>query len=167
MPIGATTDPATPNYSLMANILSIKYNRRFVITNRVCRMHKTLLPEGWTRPKGYANGVIAQGDSMIFCGGQIGWNQDECFEHDDFIGQFRQALENVVAVLKSAGAGPEHVTRMTWYVTDRQQYVADLGAVGRTYRDIMGKNFPAMSVVEVSALIEDDALVEIEATAVK
>ena len=130
-------------------------------------MHKTLLPEGWTRPKGYANGVIAQGDSMIFCGGQIGWNQDECFEHDDFIGQFRQALENVVAVLKSAGAGPEHVTRMTWYVTDRQQYVADLGAVGRTYRDIMGKHFPAMSVVEVSALIEDDALVEIEATAVK
>ena len=167
MPIGATTDPATPNYSLMANILSIKYNRRFVITNRVCRMHKTLLPEGWTRPKGYANGVIAQGDSMIFCGGQIGWNQDECFEHDDFIGQFRQALENVVAVLKSAGAGPEHVTRMTWYVTDRQQYVADLGSVGRTYRDIMGKNFPAMSVVEVSALIEDEALVEIEATAVK
>ena len=120
MPIGATTDPAIPNYSLMANILSIKYNRQSVITNRECRMHKTLLPEGWTRPKGYANGVIAQGDSMIFCGGQIGWNQDERFEHHDFIGQFRQALENVVAVLKSAGAGPEHVTRMTWYVTDRQ-----------------------------------------------
>ena len=167
MPIGATTDPAIPNYSLMANILSIKYNRRFVITIRVCRMHKTLLPEGWTRPKGYANGVIAQGDSMVFCGGQIGWNKDERFEHHDFIGQFRQALENVVAVLSSAGAGPEHVTRMTWYVTDRQQYLADLGAVGRTYREIMGKNFPAMSVVEVSALIEDEALVEIEATAVK
>lgn len=165
--IGTGSDLFSRDYSLMANILSIKYNRHSVITNRECRMHKTLLPEGWTRPKGYANGVIAQGDSMIFCGGQIGWNKDERFEHHDFIGQFRQALENVVAVLKSAGAGPEHVTRMTWYVTDRQQYVADLGAVGRTYRDIMGKHFPAMSVVEVSALIEDDALVEIEATAVK
>ncbi len=108
-------------------------------------MHKTLLPEGWTRPKGYANGVIAQGDSMIFCGGQIGWNKDERFEYHDFIGQFRQALENVVAILGSAGAGPEHVTRMTWYVTDRQQYLADLDAVGRTYREIMGKHFPAMS----------------------
>ena len=129
-------------------------------------MHKTLLPEGWTRPKGYANGVIAEGKSMIFCGGQIGWNKDECFEHHDFIGQFRQALENVVAILRSAGAGPEHVTRMTWYITDRQQYLADLSAVGHTYREIMGKHFPAMSVVEVSALIEDEALVEIEATAV-
>ena len=130
-------------------------------------MHKTLLPEGWKRPKGYANGVIAGAGSMIFCGGQIGWNQDEIFEHQDFLGQFRQALENVVAVLRSADAGPEHVTRMTWYVTDRQQYLADLGAVGRTYREVMGKHFPAMSVVEVSALIEDEALVEIEATAVK
>ena len=130
-------------------------------------MHKTLLPEGWKRPKGYANGVVAEGQSMIICGGQIGRNSDECFEHHDFIGQFRQALENVMAVLSTAGAGPEHVTRMTWYVTDRQQYLADLGAVGRTYREIMGKHFPAMSVVEVSALIEDEALVEIEATAVK
>ena len=138
-----------------------------VITNWEFGMHKTLLPEGWTRPKGYANGVIAQGDSMIFCGGQIGWNKDERFEHHDFIGQFRQALENVVAILGSAGAGPEHVTRMTWYVIDRQQYLADLGAVGRTYREVMGKHYPAMSVVEVSALIEDEALVEIEATAVK
>ena len=104
---------------------------------------------------------------MICCGGQIGWTKDERFEYHDFIGQFRQALENVVAILGSAGAGPEHVTRMTWYVTDRQQYLADLDAVGRTYREIMGKHFPAMSVVEVSALIEDEALVEIEATAVK
>ncbi len=130
-------------------------------------MHKTLLPEGWPRPKGYANGVVARGESVIFCGGQIGWNSDERFEHQDFIGQVRQALQNVVAVLASADAGPEHVTRMTWYVTDRQQYLADLSAVGRTYREIMGKNFPAMSVVEVSALIEDEALVEIEVTAVK
>jgi enamine deaminase RidA (YjgF/YER057c/UK114 family) len=144
----------------LVNILSIKYNAHSVITNREFGMHKTLLPEG------YANGVIAQGDSIIFCGGQIGWTKDEIFEHHDFLGQFRQALENVVAVLRSAGAGPEHVTRMTWYVTDRQQYLADLGAVGRTYREVMGKHFPAMSVVEVSALIEDEALVEIEATAV-
>ena len=105
--------------------------------------------------------------SMIFCGGQIGWNEHERFEHHDFIGQFRQALENVVAILDSAGAGPEHVTRMTWYVTDRQKYLEDLSAVGRTYREVMGKHFPAMSVIEVSALIEDEALVEIEATAVK
>jgi enamine deaminase RidA (YjgF/YER057c/UK114 family) len=157
----------TPCFRHLVNILSIKYNALTVITNREFGMHKTLLPEGWTRPKGYANGVIAQGDSMIFCGGQIGWNKDERFEHHDFIGQFRQALENVVAILGSAGAGPEHVTRMTWYVTDRQQYLADLSAVGRTYREVMGKHFPAMSVVEVSALIEDEALVEIEATAVK
>jgi enamine deaminase RidA (YjgF/YER057c/UK114 family) len=151
----------------VVNILSIKYNSIFTITNREPGMHKTLLPDGWPRPKGYANGVVAQGDSIIFCGGQIGWTSDERFEHHDFIGQVRQALENVVAVLASAGAGPEHITRMTWYVTDRAQYLEDLAAVGRTYRDVIGKHFPAMSVVEVSALIESEALVEIEVTAVK
>ena len=130
-------------------------------------MHKTLLPDGWPRPKGYANGVVAHGDSIIFCGGQIGWTSDEQFAHHDFIGQVRQALENVVAVLASAGAGPEHIARMTWYVTNREQYLEDLGAVGRVYRDVIGKHFPAMSVVEVSALIESEALVEIEVTAVK
>ena len=130
-------------------------------------MHKTLLPDGWPRPKGYANGVVAHGDSIIFCGGQIGWTSDEQFEHHDFVGQVRQALENVVAVLASAGAGPEHIARMTWYVTNRAQYLEDLGAVGRVYRDVIGKHFPAMSVVEVSALIESEALVEIEVTAVK
>ena len=130
-------------------------------------MHKTLLPDGWPRPKGYANGVVAHGDSIIFCGGQIGWTSDEQFEHHDFIGQVRQALENVVAVLASAGAGPEHIARMTWYVTNREQYLEDLGAVGRVYRAVIGKHFPAMSVVEVSALIESEALVEIEVTAVK
>ena len=130
-------------------------------------MHKTLLPDGWPRPKGYANGVVAHGDSIIFCGGQIGWTSDEQFEHHDFIGQVRQALENVVAVLASAGAGPEHITRMTWYVTNRAQYLEDLEAVGGAYRDVIGKHFPAMSVVEVSALIESEALVEIEVTAVK
>ena len=130
-------------------------------------MHKTLLPNGWPRPKGYANGVVAHGDSIIFCGGQIGWTSDEQFEHHDFVGQVRQALENVVAVLASAGAGPEHIARMTWYVTNREQYLEDLGAVGRVYRDVIGKHFPAMSVVEVSALIESEALVEIEVTAVR
>ena len=130
-------------------------------------MHKTLLPDGWPRPKGYANGIVAHGDSIIFCGGQIGWTSDEQFEHHDFVGQGRQALENVVAVLASAGAGPEHIARMTWYVTNREQYLEDLGAVGRVYRDVIGKHFPAMSVVEVSALIESEALIEIEVTAVK
>ena len=130
-------------------------------------MHKTLLPDGWPRPKGYANGVVAHGDSIIFCGGQIGWTSDEQFEQHDFVGQVRQALENVVAVLASAGAGPEHIARMTWYVTNREQYLEDLGALGRVYRDVIGKHFPAMSVVEVSALIESEALVEIEVTAVK
>ena len=130
-------------------------------------MHKTLLPDGWPRPKGYANGIVAHGDSIIFCGGQIGWTSDEQFEHHDFVGQVRQALENVVAVLASAGAGPEHIARMTWYVTNRELYLEDLGAVGRVYRDVIGKHFPAMTVVEVSALIESEALVEIEVTAVK
>ena len=130
-------------------------------------MHTTLLPEGWPRPKGYANGVMASGSQMIFCGGQIGWNAQEAFEHKDFLGQFRQALENVKAVLESAGAGPEHMTRMTWYITDKPAYVSQLREVGGVYRDIMGKNFPAMSVVEVKSLIEDDALIEIEVTAVR
>ena len=130
-------------------------------------MHTTLLPEGWPRPKGYANGVMASGNQMIFCGGQIGWNAQETFEHKDFLGQFRQALENVKAVLESAGAGPEHMTRMTWYITDKPAYVSQLREVGGVYRDIMGKNFPAMSVVEVKSLIEDDALIEIEVTAVR
>ena len=128
---------------------------------------RQFLPDGWPRPKGYANGVVAHGDSIIFCGGQIGWTSDEQFEHHDFVGQVRQALENVVAVLASAGAGPEHITRMTWYVTNRAQYLEDLAAVGGAYRDVIGKHFPAMSVVEVSALIEPEALVEIEVTAVK
>ena len=130
-------------------------------------MHNTLLPEGWPRPKGYANGIVASGQSMIFCGGQIGWNSEEQFVAQDFLGQLEQALKNVLAVLQSAGAGPEHMTRMTWYIVDRQQYLDNLREVGRIYREIMGKHFPAMSVVEVSALIESEALVEIEVTAVK
>ncbi|EED34809.1 endoribonuclease L-PSP [Luminiphilus syltensis NOR5-1B] len=130
-------------------------------------MHTTLLPEGWPRPKGYANGVMAEGSQWIFCGGMVGWTPEEVFEHKDFVGQLRQALVNVHAVLTAAGAGPEHMTRMTWYITDKPGYLANLREVGKAYRDVMGKNFPAMSVVEVSALIEDEALIEVEVTAIK
>jgi len=130
-------------------------------------MHTTLLPHGWPRPKGYANGIMAQGQHHIFCGGQIGWTSQEVFESNDFVGQLRQALLNVKAVLQAADAGPEHMTRMTWYITDRQAYLSELRAIGAVYREIMGKHFPAMSVVEVSALIEEQALVEVEVTAIR
>ena len=130
-------------------------------------MHTTLLPHGWPRPKGYANGIMAQGQHHIFCGGQIGWTSQEVFESNDFVGQLRQALLNVKAVLQAADAGPEHMTRMTWYITDSQAYLSDLRAIGAVYREIMGKHFPAMSVVEVSALIEEQALVEVEVTAIR
>jgi len=130
-------------------------------------MQTTLLPEGWPRPKGYANGIIAQGTHHIFCGGQIGWTSQEVFESHEFTGQLRQALQNVLAILQSAEAGPEHMTRMTWYITDKQTYLGNLREVGAIYREIMGKHYPAMSVVEVTALIEDDALVEVEVTAVR
>ena len=130
-------------------------------------MHTTLLPHGWPRPKGYANGIMAQGQHHIFCGGQIGWTSPEVFESNDFVGQLRQALLNVKAVLQAADAGPEHMTRMTWYITDRQAYLSELRAIGAVYREIMGKHFPAMSVVEVSALIEEQALVEVEVTAIR
>lgn len=130
-------------------------------------MHITLLPEGWPRPKGYANGIMATGQHHIFCGGQIGWLPDGRFESRDFLGQLRQALLNVRAVLESAQAGPEHMTRMTWYITDKGAYLKDLREVGSIYRDVMGKHFPAMSVVEVSALVEDEALVEVEVTALR
>lgn len=130
-------------------------------------MHTTLLPEGWPRPKGYANGVRAKGSDYIFCGGQIGWNSDEIFESEEFVGQLRQALLNVKAILASAEAGPEHMARMTWYITDKKAYLDNLREIGAVYRDIMGKNFPAMSVIEVSALIEDKALVEVEVTAIR
>jgi len=130
-------------------------------------MHTTLLPPGWPRPKGYANGIMAQGQHHIFCGGQIGWTSQEVFESNDFVGQLRQALLNVKAVLEAADAGPEHMTRMTWYITDKQAYLNDLQAIGAVYRDIMGKHFPAMSVVEVSALVEAQALIEVEVTAIR
>ena len=128
-------------------------------------MRQLLQPPGWTAPKGYANGIAARG-TLVFVGGQIGWNAAQQFESDDFIAQTAQALRNVVAVLKEAGASPEHMVRMTWYITDRVEYNARLSELGAAYRDVIGRNFPAMTCVEVSALVEARAKVEIEVTAV-
>jgi enamine deaminase RidA (YjgF/YER057c/UK114 family) len=123
-----------------------------------------LQPPDWAPPKGYANGIAARG-TTIFVGGQIGWNGRQQFESDDFVAQARQALCNVLAVLAEAGAGPQHITRMTWYVTDKREYVASLPALGAAYREVVGRHFPAMTAVQVAALIEDRAKVEIEVTA--
>ena len=124
-----------------------------------------LQPPGWNRPKGYSNGVAASG-RMVFVAGQIGWNAEEIFESDGFADQFRQALVNIVAVLAEAGAGPEHIVRMTMYFTSKRDYLDRLEEVGAAYREVIGRNYPAMAAVEVSALMEDRAKVEIEATAV-
>ena len=126
---------------------------------------KKLQPPDWAEPRGYANGVLARG-ALIFVGGQIGWNGSQEFESDDFIAQTRQALMKIAAVLRAADAGPEHMVRMTWYVTDRVEYSARLKELGGVYREVMGKNFPAMTCVEVSGLVEDRARIEIEVTAV-
>ena len=125
-----------------------------------------LNPEGWLRPKGYSNGVAASG-RMVFVAGQIGWNPlTGEFESDDLVDQVRQALRNVVAVLAVAGVGPEHIARMTWYVLDRGEYLARATAIGQAYRDVIGRHYSTMTAVEVSALIEARAKVEIEVTAV-
>jgi len=126
---------------------------------------KFLQPPGWAAPKGYANGVAARG-TMVFVGGQIGWNAQQEFESDDFIAQAAQALRNVAAVLTEAGAGPQHMVRMTWYIVDREEYVRRLRELGDVYREVMGRNFPAMTCVEVRALVEKRAKIEIEVTAV-
>lgn len=126
---------------------------------------KLLQPPGWAPAKGYANGVAARG-TQIFVGGQIGWNAQQQFETDDFIEQVTQALRNVVAVLNEAGAGPQHMVRMTWYILDRVEYNARLRELGSVYREVMGRHFPAMSCVQVAALVEARAKVEIEVTAV-
>ena len=128
-------------------------------------MIKLLQPPGWAPPKGYANGIAARG-TMVFVGGQIGWNAQQQFESDDFIEQTGLALRNIVEVLREAGAGPEHMVRMTWYVTDRDEYNRRLGELGPVYRDAMGRNFPAMTCVQVAALVESRAKIEIEVTAV-
>ncbi|MEE8258160.1 MAG: RidA family protein [Sphingomonadales bacterium] len=124
-----------------------------------------LLPPGWPRPKGYSNGISATG-RMIFTSGQVGWTPDEVFEAKDMTGQVRQALLNTREVLKAGGAGPEHIVRMTWYITARQDYLDNMKEIGVVYREIIGPHYPAMALVEVSALLEDGAKVEIETTAV-
>ncbi len=126
---------------------------------------KLLQPSEWLAPKGYANGIAARG-TMVFVGGQIGWNGQQVFETDDFIAQTRQTLISVVAVLREANAGPEHIVRMTWYIVDRDEYAARLKELGVVYREVIGRNFPTMTCVEVSRLVEPRARVEIEVTAV-
>ncbi|WP_274424683.1 RidA family protein [Chelativorans sp. YIM 93263] len=128
-------------------------------------MHEILQPDGWAKPVGYANGVAARG-RLVFVGGQIGWNSHSEFESDDLVGQVRQTLANVVAILGEAGARPEHITSMTWYYTDKQEYLSNLKEIGRAYRDVIGRHFPAMAAVQVAALMEDRAKVEIQAMAV-
>lgn len=130
-------------------------------------MHTILQPPEWARPKGYSNGILARGGETIYTGGLVGWDAQGRFTSDDFVDQVRTTLENIVAVLAEAGAGPEHLVRLTWYITDRKAYRENLQAVGTAYREVIGRHYPAMAVVEVSALMEDQALVEIEATAVK
>lgn len=124
-----------------------------------------LQPPDWAEPRGYANGVLARG-ALLFVGGQIGWNARQQFETDDFVAQTRQALCNIAAVLKAGGAGPEHMVRMTWYIVDRVEYNARLKDIGAAYREVMGRHFPAMTCVQVAALVEARAQVEIEVTAV-
>ena len=126
---------------------------------------KVLLPPGWARPKGYSNGVSTRG-RLIFTAGIIGWDEEFRFVAADLAGQFRQVLKNTLAILAEDGAGPEHIVRMTWYVVSRDEYSAQAEAIGAAYRELMGKNFPTMAVVEVAALVEPQARIEIETTAV-
>jgi enamine deaminase RidA (YjgF/YER057c/UK114 family) len=126
---------------------------------------QVLQPAGWAPPKGYSNGIAARGRTVVI-GGQIGWDSQCRFHTGDFAGQARQALQNIVAVLAEAGGRPEHIIRMTWYVIDKREYLASYPQLGRAYREVMGRNFPAMTAVQVAGLMEDAARVEIEATAV-
>jgi len=126
---------------------------------------KILQPPPWARPRGFSNGIAVKGGTTVYIAGQVGW-KDGAWEAKDFTGQFRQALRNVLDVLAQAKGKPEHVVRLTWYVVDRNEYLASLKAVGDAYRELMGKHYPTMSVVQVSALVESQARLEIEATAV-
>ncbi|MBB5505214.1 RidA family protein [Paraburkholderia atlantica] len=128
-------------------------------------MKKALLPAGWVKPRGYANGVAASG-TQVFIAGQIGWDEQAQFRSDDFAQQSEQALKNLLAVLREAGGKPEHLVRLTWYVTDKREYLASLKDIGRVFRELIGDYDIAMSAVQVVALMEDRAKVEIEATAV-
>ncbi len=127
--------------------------------------HQPLHPRHWKAARGYANGVVAEG-RLVFLAGQVGWNAEQVFASVDFVAQVRQCLENIAALLGEAGAGPEHLVRLTWFVTDKREYLARLGEIGKAYREVLGRNYPAMTLVQVVALVEDQARVEIEATAV-
>ena len=127
---------------------------------------KILQPPGWEKPKGYANGIAVRGGTTVFIAGQIAFNSKNVFEEKTFAGQFRQTLKNTLAVLAEAGGRPEHIVRMTWYVTDKKEYLGAIKEVGIAYRELIGRHYPAMAVVQVSGLIEDEAKLEIETTAV-
>lgn len=127
--------------------------------------HQSLLPPGWKRPRGYANGIAASG-RMVFTAGVVGWDEEERFVAPDLAGQFRQVLLNTLAILAEGGAEPEHIVRMTWYITSRDEYLAQIAEIGAAYRELIGRNYPAMAVVQVAALVETEAKVEIETIAV-
>ena len=127
---------------------------------------RILQPPSWARPRGFSNGIAAKGGTTVYVAGQVGWTGAGAWEARDFAGQFRQALRNVLEVLAQARGRPEHIVRLTWYVIDRNEYLASLKAVGTAYRELMGRHYPAMSVVQVGGLVEDFARLEIEATAV-
>lgn len=124
-----------------------------------------LNPPNWKRPKGYSNGIAAQGQ-LVVTGGIVGWDETETFQSSDFIDQLRQTLQNILTILQEADAGPEHIVRLTWYVVDKQEYLSRLNEVGRVYRDVIGRHFPAIAMVQVAGLVEEEARMEIEATAV-
>ena len=128
-------------------------------------MHEIVQPDGWAPAKGYANGVLAR-DGTLYVGGQIGWDENQVFQTHDFIGQMEQTLINIRSIVEKAGGKVEDIVRLTWYVTDKKEYLARQAEIGAVYRKVLGRHFPAMAMVVVKALIEDDALVEIEATAV-
>jgi enamine deaminase RidA (YjgF/YER057c/UK114 family) len=128
-------------------------------------MKQILQPPGWARPRGYSNGIVARG-RQVYIAGQIGWDSQGVFRTASLAGQLKQVLQNIVAVLAEAGGRPEHIVRLTWYITDRAEYQANLVAIGAAYREVMGRNFPTMAVVQVVALVEPEAKIEIEATAV-
>ncbi len=130
-------------------------------------MRRILQPAEWIAPKGYSNGIVTTGNQTIYTGGLIGWDAECQFQSTDFVDQVRQTLQNIVTVLAEAEAGPEHLVRMTWYITDKTAYQNNLKAIGQAYREVIGRNFPAMAVVQVTALMEAEAMVEIEAIAVK
>ena len=127
---------------------------------------KILLPDGWPRPSGYSNGIAVDAGRLIFISGVIGWDSDNVFQSADLVDQLRQVLLSTRCIMAEGGAGPEHMVRMTWYITDKRDYLSRLTEIGATYRDVMGKNYPAMTCVQVAALIEDDAKIEIETTCV-